>query len=268
MKHFPQRCTGFTVDNILFPNSIEAGVKVEKAALPGCPFENLSPLVNCESGKTFEMLYSHLSDLPGQVKCEALWKSHRLLQRCVHSKAHTRRLRGRVAEIAPNRIWLHELCDLLAWYEANLCSVGARDPRDYFVKFTPERFPHLIKLRRKGSNKEVKTPQKQVIAIRNGLKTNIDFGGYDCERAQTFPWILPAILRPTKILELTAQPLIGEEKAGDVLYVKEFENTQRRYRFKILVCRTVGTKLLVPVTCHPRDHARYPPTHYKQVWPL
>jgi hypothetical protein len=172
-----------------------------------------------------------------------------------------------VAEIAPNRIWLHELSELLAWYEDNLCAVGARDPRDYFVKFTPERFPHLIKLRRKGSNKEVNHPLRQVTAIRNGQKGNADFGGYECERAQTFPWILPAIMRPTKILQLIAQPLIGGEKSGDMLYVKEFDNTQRAYRFKIVVCRSVGARLLVPVTCHPRDHARYPPTQYRQIWP-
>jgi hypothetical protein len=172
-----------------------------------------------------------------------------------------------VAEIAPNRIWLHELVDLLSWYEANLCAVGARDPRDSFVKFSPDRFPHLIKLRRKGSEQEVNKPQKQVIAIRNGEKSNADFGGYDCERAQTFPWIPPAILRPTKILELIAQPLIGEERSGDILYVKEFDNTQRRYRFKIVVCRRVGPNLLVPVTCHPRDHGRYSPLLYRQIWP-
>lgn len=172
-----------------------------------------------------------------------------------------------MAENAPNRIWLHELSELLTWYEENLCAVGARDPRDHFVKFSPERFPHLIKLRRKGSTKEVKNPLKQVNAIRDKKKGNADFGGYECERAQTFPWILPAIQRPTKILELVAQSLIGDEKAGDVLYVKEFDNTQRRYRFKIVVCRKVGPKLLVPVTCHPRDHARYPPTQYRQIWP-
>ena len=127
-----------------------------------------------------------------------------------------------MAELAPDRIWLHQLADLLKWYEDNFCAVGVQDPLDNFVKFTPERFPHLIKLRKKGSEKEVDNPQKQVIAIRSGLKNNGDFGGYDTERAQTFPWLKCAIERPTKILELTAQPLIGREKSGDVLYVKEF----------------------------------------------
>ena len=172
-----------------------------------------------------------------------------------------------MAEDAPNRIWLHQLIDLLAWYEANLGAVGARDPQGNFVMFSPDRFPHLIKLKRKGSKKGVNRPQKQVIAIRNGTKTNADFGGYECERAQTFPWIIPAIERPTKILELIAQPLIGEEKVGDILYVKEFNNTQRGYRFKIVVCRKAGRNRLVPVTCHPRDHDRYSPAVYRQIWP-
>jgi hypothetical protein len=142
-----------------------------------------------------------------------------------------------VAETAPDRIWLHQLIELLAWYEANLCAVGVRDPLDNFVKFTPERLPHLIKLKRKDSNKEVKHPLKQVNAIRSGAKTNADFGGYDAERAQTIPWIIPAIKNPTKIFELISQPLTGPEKSGDTIFLKEFTNTQRGYRFKAVVCR-------------------------------
>ncbi len=171
-----------------------------------------------------------------------------------------------MAERAPDRIWLHELHDLLAWHEANLCANGIRDPRNFFVRFSPEHFPHLIKLLRKGSEKEVNSPQKQVNAIRAGTKTNADYGGYDGERAHALPWIVATIQRPTKILELSAQPLIGTPKAGDTIYIKEFEQTQRRYRFQVVVCRKVGAALLVPVTCHPRDHGRYP-SHYKIVWP-
>lgn len=169
-------------------------------------------------------------------------------------------------EVAPDRIWLHQLCDLLAWYETNLCSKTLVDPRGCRVSFSIERFAHSIKLLNKSSRREVDNPKKQAQAIKEGRKTNADFGGYSTERAQTLTWIEPTILRPSRILELTAQPLIGPQKPGDTLYVKEFSNTQRRYRFKVLVCRRVGTVLLVPITCHPRDHGRYP-NHYKQVYP-
>lgn len=172
-----------------------------------------------------------------------------------------------MAEYPPGRLWLHELREMLAWFENNLCENAIRDPRDHFVKFSPERFPHLIKLSKKNSDKLVRQPQKLVQAIRSGKKTNADFGGYDEERSQTLTWITPTILRPTKILELIAQPLVGDPKAGDTLYVKEFERGGEKYKFKVLVCKRVGTRLLIPVTFHPRDHDRYSPAIYKQVWP-
>lgn len=166
----------------------------------------------------------------------------------------------------PTRIWLHELSELLAWYEENLCAHQIRDPRNHFVKFSIERFPHLIKLLRKNG-KEVNEPQKQVKAIKEGRKVNADFGGYDEHRAQTLPWIRPTIETPTKIMELGAQPLIGDPKAGDTLYIKEFDLRGYHARFRVLVCKRVGQYLLVPVTCHPRDHGRYSPDLYRQVWP-
>jgi hypothetical protein len=171
-----------------------------------------------------------------------------------------------LAERPPDRIWHHDLRAMLEWYEQNLCNVKLVDPRGHTVRFSIERFPHSIKLLRKNSTLEVNNPKKQALAIRAGAKTNADFGGYDTERVQTFPWVIPIIQRPTKIFELRAQPLIGPDKAGDTLYVKEFDPTGRKYKFKVLVCRRVGATLLVPVTCHPRDSDHYP-AHYNQVWP-
>jgi hypothetical protein len=167
-------------------------------------------------------------------------------------------------ERPPQRIWLHELRDILAWYEQNLCAVELRDPRGHIVRFSLERFPHFIKLEPKAG-KALRKAQKHVSEIKDGSKCNADFGGYSEERVQTLPWIIPIIARPTKILELAAQPLIGDKKAGDTLYVKEFQRAGPQYRFKVLVCRRVGKTLLVPITCHPRDHDRF--TNYRQVWP-
>lgn len=164
------------------------------------------------------------------------------------------------AEVPPAKIWLHDLREMLAWYEQNLCKANFRDPRGHKVAFSPEHFPHLIKLCQKGSGREVNKPQKVVTQIRDGAKRNCDFGGYHPERFHSLSWMVAIIERPTKILESTTL----FDKSGDTLYVKEFEKSG--YRFKVLVCRRVGKTLLVPVTCHPRDHDRYG-KDYKIVWP-
>jgi hypothetical protein len=165
-----------------------------------------------------------------------------------------------IVEAPPPRLWLHDLREMLAWYEQNLCNADLRDPRGHRVKFSPERFPHLIKLLRRASNKEVNEPQKVVNAIRTGTKCNADFGGYHTERFQGLSWMPCVISRPTKILEVVTL----FEKPGDTLYVKQFNKAG--YKFKVLVCRRVGPSLLVPVTCHPRDHDRYG-EGFRQVWP-
>ena len=172
-----------------------------------------------------------------------------------------------VVESAPERLWLHDLREILAWYEQNICAVEFRDPRGHQVKFSSDRFPHLIKLLQRGSDLEVVNPQKHVLAIKTGAKAYQDYGGYDEERVQTLSWTPAIILRPTRILELVAQPLVGPKKAGDTVYIKQFANTRCRYKFKILVCRRVGATLLVPVTCHPHEHDHYSTKQYKQVWP-
>jgi hypothetical protein len=173
-----------------------------------------------------------------------------------------------VIETAPERIWLHQLRDMLEWYERNICAVEMRDPRGHVVRFSPERFPHLIKLLQKDSTREVNNPGKQVNAIRSGAKENRDFGGYEAERFQTLTWTAAIIARPTRILELMAPPLVGKPKAGDTIYVKEFRgDTHGKYRFKILICKRVGPVLLVPVTCHPQPHDNYSPKVYRQVYP-
>jgi hypothetical protein len=162
----------------------------------------------------------------------------------------------------PAKLWKPDLRDILFRYEENLCNADLIDPRGMRVKFAPERFPHLIKLMDAASGQEVRKPQKEVEAIRNGLKGNADFGGYDIERAKTLPWILPLISEPSSILEV-AEPTLWE-KPGDTLIVKEFEKPG--YRKKVLVCRRVASGLLVPITSHPLNKDRFGKS-YKVVWP-
>jgi len=161
----------------------------------------------------------------------------------------------------PQKLWKHELADIFAWYQTNLCEAELYDPRGHRLIFAPERFPHMIKLLIKGSDREVNAPQDVVKAIQNGTRGNADFGGYDAERAQTLTWIPQIIQQPSMILEVTEKTLW--EKPGDTLYVKEFE--KRGYRHKILVCRTVGEARLAPVTSHPRKGDRFSPS-YTIVW--
>jgi hypothetical protein len=173
-----------------------------------------------------------------------------------------------VIEAAPARIWLHDLREMLKWYEDNLCGAEFTDPREDQVKFPIERFLHFIKLRQKGSLREItKDAQKHIEAIRSGTKTLADYHDYELYRVQTFPQLSATVLRPTKILELIAQPLLGPKRKGDTLYVKQFANVSLNCRFKILVCRRVGPRLLNAIASHTHSFGEYPAREYKQIYP-
>jgi len=162
----------------------------------------------------------------------------------------------------PAKFWKPNLCDILEWYEENLCGADLFDPRGIRVRFAPERFPHMVKLMDATSGKEVTSPQKIVELIRLGKAGNAEFGGYDIERARTLPWILPVISEPTQILEVENPTLWT--KPGDTLIIKEFEKSG--YRRKVLVCRRVNSGLLVPITSHPLNKENAGKA-YKVVWP-
>lgn len=162
----------------------------------------------------------------------------------------------------PRKLWKPELRDILEWYEENLCKADLVDPRGMRVRFAAERFPHLVKLLDPISKREVRRPQNVVEAIRSGVKGNADFGGYDTERAKTLPWIPLLVTEPSQILEVI-EPTLWE-KPGDTLIVKEFD--KEGYRRKVLVCRKVGSGLLVPITSHPSDKKGFGKS-YRQVWP-
>jgi hypothetical protein len=168
----------------------------------------------------------------------------------------------RPASRPPQQLWKTQIEDILAWYEENLCGVELYDPRGKRIKFSPERFPHFIKLLDPVTRKDVSRPQKEVEAIRLGKKGNADYGGYDGERARTLPWIPSIVQEPSQILEVAEPSFWG--KPGDTLIVKEF--VKWGYRRKILVCRTINENLLVPITSHPSDKKSLGKA-YKVVWP-
>ncbi len=171
-----------------------------------------------------------------------------------------------MVEAAPARIWLHELRDMLAWYEQHLCAPVFTDFRGHRVQFRSESFPHLIKLLQKGSNREVNNPKKHIELIRSGRTTYADYGGYQPYRVQRFTALPIIIANPCKVLELVAKPIIGK-RTGDTLYIKEFSNVPRACRFEILVCRRVAADRLEVVTCHPQDHGNYSHFQYTQIYP-
>ncbi|HEV2112721.1 MAG TPA: hypothetical protein VGR50_01155 [Terriglobales bacterium] len=153
-----------------------------------------------------------------------------------------------MAEKPPNKLDIEDLSELLEWYEENLCAAAIEDPRGHKVKFDPDRFAYLIKLQRAAGGK-VNKPRKAVNNIRSGKHCNDDFGGFNRERAETLSWIKPIIERPTLIAENKAMFIPGDE-----LYIKEFD--KRGYPYKVLVCRRVSEKLLVPITSFPKTRVK------------
>jgi hypothetical protein len=147
----------------------------------------------------------------------------------------------------PARVVATDLKELLALYD-QLCASNIRDPRGHRVSFTPERFPHIIDLKEPNRRSDVRNPKKEVEKIRSGEKSNIDFGGYQKERAETLTWIQSTIRFPTMIVVRNVMPGIY---AGTELYYKEFDRFGSK--LALLVCRRVGPELLVPVTWYPKD---------------
>lgn len=150
-----------------------------------------------------------------------------------------------MAERPPLKLQIHGLAGLLAWYEKNLCGCTLRDPRGHEVKFDIGRFAYMIKLKTL-SGKKVRKPSKIAERIKSGKMTNADFGGFDEERAATLSWIPSIILRPTFIA--TNKNLLIP---GDELYLKELDKSG--YKYKVLYCKRVSDRLLVPVTSFPRS---------------
>ncbi len=165
------------------------------------------------------------------------------------------------------RILLHELRDMLHWYEEQICSATFVDPRGHRVQFRPEQFPHLIKLLQKGSQREVNNPQQHILDIKNGRKANADYGGYQPYRFQRLTSIHAIIARPDEILELIARPIVGKKRSGDTLYIKEFRCVPPGCRFEVLVCRRVTENRLEAITCHPQNHGNFSRSQYKRIYP-
>lgn len=155
------------------------------------------------------------------------------------------------------KLQIYDLLDLLEWWESNLCGQQFIDPRGWEIRFSVERFPHFIKLL-KESGRDVDRPQNEIEDIKKKIKSNGDYGGYQQERAATLSWLPQMIKRPTFIVENA-----GLFRGGDTLYIKEFD--KQGYKYKVLVCRTIKEGLLVPVTSHPKEKAKF--AKDKILWP-
>jgi len=160
-------------------------------------------------------------------------------------------------EKAPARLLVHGLGELFRWYETNLCGRTLLDPRGHTVVFDPGRFPYLVKLRNQRGGK-VSKPLKVVNKIKCNQLSNEDFGGFDPERAQTLPWLIPMILRPTLIVANLHLYVPGDES-----YIKEFD--KEGYRYKTLVCRRISERPLVPVTSFPMSKLKL--EKRSVIWP-
>ena len=139
----------------------------------------------------------------------------------------------------PSRVYIFELKDLLAWYEANLCAKLFVDPRKDCVRFECERLPYLIKLcNLDGSS--LRKPKREIEHIRSGRKTRKDYGAPDPERASTLSWMESTITAPSMVVR-NRHPNIP----GDEVYIKEFEKSGARFK-EVVVLRF--KTVLVPVT--------------------
>jgi hypothetical protein len=140
----------------------------------------------------------------------------------------------------PARLKGYSLAQLLAWYEENVCFTELIDPRGHRVAFDLSRFPYLVKLVNAQGGK-VKKPLRVAEKIKAGVLSEIDFGGYNPDRAETLSWFPCVITTPLSIRKNVCQNIPGDE-----VYVRQVQ--KRGAKFKLLFCERVGSKLLVPVT--------------------
>jgi hypothetical protein len=147
-------------------------------------------------------------------------------------------------EITPALIPLESIRNVLRWYKLNVCDAELRDPRGYRVRFLPENFIHLIKLRTKFDEE----PKNARLALEEIERGRIQFvgGRFDPQRAPEISWIPSIATEPLMIV-----PNWVAMGRGDEAYIKNFGTVQNPI-YRVLVCEIVGT-LRQAVTVFPRE---------------
>ena len=157
----------------------------------------------------------------------------------------------------PTPLALSSIQEILDWYEQNLCRVELRDPRGYRVRFKPENFVHLIKLK----NKYRKEPRNLRLVLEKIKAGELHFvaGRFDPQRTAELSWASEIAVNPGNIC--TNWQALGR---GNEAYVKDF-GTGGATRFRVLVCKVVGVTRHV-VTIFPRERIAESELRMR-VWP-
>ena len=146
---------------------------------------------------------------------------------------------------------------LLEWYRINVCNTEITDVRGHRMKFLPENFIHLIKLR----NKFGKEPRNASLALKDIVRGRIVFkaGHFDATRAKELSWAKLIVQKPDRICANWK----ADGHSGEA-YIKNF-GTLEVPRYRVLICEIHGTQRR-PVTIFPRDHITGKEL-YTKVWP-
>lgn len=149
------------------------------------------------------------------------------------------------------------MIELYEWYRLNLCETELTEIRGNRVKFLPENFVHLIKLK----NKFGKEPRNARLALDDIMRGRITLkaGQFDTQRASELCLARMIAQEPDRIcVNWKADGHSGEA------YIKNF-GTLIKPRYRVLICAIKGT-IRRPVTIFPRDHISGKEL-YTQVWP-
>ena len=149
-----------------------------------------------------------------------------------------------VGRINPALLPLHDMRDLLRWYQLNLCDAVILDPRGFRVRLLPANFIHLIKLTNKYGD-EPKNPQMALEEIERG-RIRLIAGRFDPQRASELSWIRLLASDPWRIA--SNWQALGR---GGEAYIRNF-GTDGKTIYRVLVCEIIGTIRQV-VTVFPRE---------------
>jgi hypothetical protein len=150
--------------------------------------------------------------------------------------------------IIPDTLPLNSLVEIFDWYRTNLCTTRLEDPRGFRIRFVPETFVHLIKLKNKFG-REPKNARMTIDQIRRG-RIKLREGNHDAQRACELSWARLIVTEPDRICVNWKENNVTSGEA----YIKNFGSTQSP-KFRILICQVHGTSR-DPVTIFPREEIR------------
>lgn len=162
-----------------------------------------------------------------------------------------------VGRINPALLPLHDMRELLRWYQLNLCDAVILDPRGFRVRFLAANFVHLIKL----TNKYGEEPRNARKALEEIGRGRIKFtaGRFDSQRASELSWVRLLASDPWRIV-----PNWQALGRGDEAYIRNF-GTPENPIYRVLVCEITGTIRQV-VTVFPRERISNSDI-FEVIWP-